>query len=535
MKFTKKRIAALVAGLFLLALLGGSVYYVLVSNNRQVELAPDAIVQVERGDLTAVFMTSATVESGQQGQFEILDGTRVTDVYVQVGEAVQAGDLLASFDASTLDAMLRQRRADYQNARRSYRDYLRNAQAAPNRASDLQRQIAEVEARIAQLQAEETVPPPPPQEPETPQGNQQLDELRRAVAGLMGNTAMANWLVNQILLAEGGNVEQTITALQNLLSGSLMGGFDMGGFDMSAMMGMGGINTELMGASIQLMQLRMQESMLGLQAGVSLENVYRALVESAGNAYRQAEETIDRLRSGWVAAYDGVVREVNITAGEVYRSAAGGGGLDMTAVLASLAMGNADIGTMLGGMFGGAVNGMVIEYYPFMARFLLSEHNIAQVNVGQNVRVTSATGAQFAGEVSFISPVAADGGSGFDLGSIMGGSGGARGVEARIVIPEPDLSLTIGLDVSIAIEMDAQQDVLLVPASAVQLDSESERHFVFTLERMSRTVHKTYVEVGIFDSAESVFEIIGGLEEGDEILRIAQQRGLEDGDRVRIQ
>jgi len=531
MKLTKKRIAGLLAALFVLALLGFAIFYVVISNQRHVELGPDAIVQVDRGDMTSVFMTSATVESGRRGVFEILDGTLVTEVHVRPGDAVQEGDLLATFDASRLDEMLAQRRRDHENARGAYQNYMRNVHNAPNHSAVLQQQIAELEARIAQLQAAEQAPAP-----EAPQGNAQLDDMRRVLAGLMGNTTAANWLVNQVLLAEGGNVEQTITAFQNMLSGSMLGG--LGNFDMGAMMGnMGGLmDTELLGATMQLMQLRVQESMMGLQAGVNLDNVYRALAESAESAYRQASAAITQLRGGWYATHNGVVREVNITAGEIYRDNSGdNNNLNMTAMLASLAMGNADISAMLGGLFGNAVNGMVIEYYPFTASFMLGRYDIARVRLDQPVRVTSVSGEEFEGIIYHINPVAADSG-GFDVGAIIGGGGGgARGVQARISIPEPDLSLTIGLDVDITIDLESRENALRVPAGSLRYDAETESSYVFVIDRANRTVRQVFVEIGLFDNSDATswHEILGGITEGTEILR-APPRNMQDGDRVRI-
>ena len=531
-KLTKKRVALGVAMLFVLALLGYAIFYVVASNTQNIDLAPEEIIQVDRGDVSAVFVTTATVESGQQGVFEILNGTRVNEVHVRVGDAVREGDLLATFDTGSLDEMLRQKRNDYDNARRSLRQYQQSAQQAPAQSAALQRQITELEASIAQMQAQQPEPEAPAT-PSTPEGNAQLDDLRRVVSGLMGNTRIANFLVDQVFLAEGGNVDQTLAAFQSMMSG--MGGFDLG----SMMGGMGDmgqlLNTELMGASLQLMQLRVQESMLNLQAGVSLENVHQALAESAGSAYRQASTTIAQLRQGWRATHDGIVREINITAGEVYRSEDGGngGGLDMTTMLASIAMGNADIGTMLGGLFSTTVSGMVVEYYPFMARFMLGRYDIARISLDQPARIVSVSGEEFDGVVSFINPVASDS-TGLDIGNILGG-GGARGVEARVSIPEPDLSLTIGLDVDVYIELESRENVLRIPITAVRFDSELQSHFVFALDRENRTLRQVFVETGLFDQSGTTawFEITDGLREGEEILRTAAS-GLQNGDRVRL-
>jgi len=528
---SKKRLALLAAALVVLALFGYAVYYALFSNRSALELGPDAIVKVDRGDLTSVFMTTARVESGQQGAYEILDGTRVKEVHVRVGDAVREGDLLATFDAGNLDEVLRARKRDYDNARDSYRAYMENVSSAPDQAAALKQEIAGLEAKIAGLQADEGEAPGSP----APEGNQKLDDLKRLVAGLMGDTPIANWMVDRVF-AVSGSVTQTVDAFQSLLSNSFLGG--LSSFNLSDLLGGAGslMNTELMSASLQLMQLRVQESVMGLQSGMSLDNVYKTLADSAESAYRQAEATVAQLKQGWVAAHGGVVREVNIMPGEVYRGGgnAGAASLDMTAVLASLAMGQADIGAMLGGLFGGAVSGMVVEYYPFTASFLLGRYDIAKVKLDQKVRVTSVSGAEFDGFVSFISPVADAGG--LDLGSIIGGSGsGARGVGARVTIPQPDLSVTIGLDVDVTIELESRRNVLRVPLSAMRYDSEMKSYFVFALDRAAKSVRRVEVGTGLFDNSGAVawYEITGGVREGEEVLRVPPI-DLKDGDRVKI-
>jgi len=524
MKLTKKNIATVVSVLVVLSLLGFSIFYVVASNNNTVTLNPGDVVPVDRGDLSAVFITSATVQSGQQGIFEILDGTLVEEVFVRVGDQVEAGQLLATFDPTHLNTMLGQRRSDYHNARRSYQQYTASMANAPAQASQLREQIAELEARIA-TNIENGG--------NGSGGNQQLNDLRRVLTGIMGNGRIANWMVDQVL-HETGNIAQTITAFQSLISsiplvGSLVG---FGNFD-----GMGGLmNSD----AIQLMQLRMQETMLGIQSGIGLDNVYRALMESAQSAYRHAEVTITQLRDGWHATYDGVMREVNITPGEVYFSEDSTGpadSLNMTAMLAQLAMGNADIGAMLGGLFGNTVSGMVIEYYPFAASFTLGQRDIGRVVRGLPVRVTSiVSGENFEGEVYFVSPVAGSGSGGGGLDDMLGGlTGGARGVEARISIAQPDLSITIGLDVEVTIELDTREGVLRVPATAIARcdESEEERHFVFGFDRANRTVERIYVEIGLLDNYDAWYEIMGGIDEGTEILR-TQPRGMQAGDRVRL-
>jgi len=526
MQFTKKKIAGIIAGVVVLALLVFSISYVVVANNPHPELSADAIVAVDTGNLVQTLQTSAMVRSGTQGLFTILDGTMVEEVHVRVGQAVEAGDLLATFDASGLDALLQQRRRDYQNARNAYENYMINVADAPARQQAIRDQIAALEAQIVALHAGAG-------DDSVHTGNQQVDDLRNFLTTLLGNNRIANWIVNGLLIREGGVVENVMVAFQNLFSG-----FMMGGMDLSAL-GFGGM-TEVMSMSLQLMQLRVQETMMNVQVGMSMDNVYRALLESAQNSYRQAHDTVTALREGWYATHDGVVREVNIVAGEMYRSAdAAGGGFDMTLMLASIAMGGADINTILSNLFTTTPAGMTIEYYPFYADFMLGQYDLGRVQRDQIVTVTSVTGREFEAIVSFIAAVAGDsGGGGVNIGDMIGlPIGGARGIPAHIRIPEPDLSITIGLNVEIAIELDSSDNAMRVPMSALRYDAATDSFFLFVLERGVRpTVRQVFVEVGIHDTrhATSWREILGGdISVGDEILRFPPNN-LNDGDRVRL-
>lgn len=533
MQLTKKKIAGIIAGVLVLALLIFSISYVVVANNPHPELSADGLFSVDRGDLTQTFQTSATVRSGTQGVFTILDGTMVEEVHVRVGQAIEAGDLLATFDASRLDALLQQRRRDYHNARNAYQNYTASAQEAPVRQQALRDQITALEQAILALQGGAAG------DDAAPSGNQQVNDLRNLLTALLGNGRIANWMVNELLIREDGIVENVMVSFQNLLSG-----FMLGGMDLSAL-GFGGM-TEMMNMSLQLMQLRVQETMMSVQGSISMDSVYRALMESAQTAYHQAAVTVTALREGWYATHDGVIREVNITAGEIYRSTEAGaaGGFDVTMILASLAMGSADINTLLSGLFTTTVAGMIVEYYPFYASFMLGRYDHMHVQKDQAVRVTSVTGREFDAIVHYISAVAgapaggSGGGGGIDVGDIINipGLTGTRGIPASIRIPEPDLSITIGLDVDIAIELESAENALRVPVSALRFDSATGEFFVFVLERGVRpTVRQVFVEVGLFDTtgATAWREILSGLNQGDEVLR-APPSSLEDGDRVRL-
>ena len=527
----KKRLPLIIGLVVVLGLLGFAVSYVVSSRNKTPEIARDGIVTVDRGDIVATFSSSATVRSGRQGSFEILDGTVVKEVNFRVGDLVQKGDVLATFDANALDEMLRAKKKEYDNASKSYKDYMKDAEAAPKQRAALQKQIAALEKTIAALEAaeKETQAPTAPAKPAEPEENKQLAELRTALAGLLGNTRIANNLVNSIL-AENGSVAQTLTAFQNLLGGSF--GMDYSSI-MSSMGGMGMLgNSELMTASLQLVQLKVQESMLGLQSGASLESVYKSVADSAESAYFAAERVIAQLKGGWVAAEDGVIREINIMEGMTYVSQtedSSGPAINTTSLLASIATGNMDISALLSGLFTTAVKGMVVEYYPFIASVPLSKYDVAKITLDQSVTVTSIAGKTFEGFVSYISPVASEGGE-INLSSMMGG-GTSKGVEARITIPAPDKSIIIGLDVDISIETERKADVIRVPMESVQFDELTKNYVVYSYDDKDKRVHQHPVTTGIMDGI--YYEITQGIEPGAQIVR-APSRTMKDDMKVKV-
>ncbi|MDR2525166.1 MAG: biotin/lipoyl-binding protein [Oscillospiraceae bacterium] len=535
----KRRIPLMIAGLIVLALLGFAVTYVISSKNKAPEIERGGIVPVGRGDVVATFEAQATVQSGRQGNFPILDGTVVKAVHFRVGDFVQKGDVIATFDTASLDEMVRAKKQDYENVNKVYKDYLRSAADAPKQKAALQKQIAALEKTIAALQKQSEAEATTASNgtdaggTPTPAENAQLKELKTALTELLGNTRLAERMVESVL-ADNGSVAKTVTAFQNL-----MGGFMM---DPAAIQGMmGGMsalgNSELIGASLQLVQLKVQEAALGLQGGASLESVYKSVADAAESAYLAAQKTVDQLKTGWVAEANGVIREISVVAGEPYKAPEGGSaGISTSAVtgaIAALAAGNTDqLPQLLSGMFTVSNKGMVIEYHPFVASFPLSPGDLGKIRLDQPAQVRSISNKLFDATVSFISPVATEGG-GDILSSVMGGASTGGNVEARAVIPAPDASIVIGLTVKLTIELDKKTNVVRIPVSAAKYDEETKGYFVFVYDGDGKRIQKQPITIGIQDQRASFYEITAGLTGGEQILK-APSSSLTDGTKIKI-
>ena len=144
--FSKKKNILIVTSIVLIVSLIGGVLYIAFKPEKGVEIA---VAQVKRGDITKTFETEAIVESGSQGSFEVFDGIVVNEVFVKVGEAVKAGDILATFDASTLQKVLDEKKSNYAKAQKLYNDYT----VASKAAVLLLPEVNEVKALEAEIEA----------------------------------------------------------------------------------------------------------------------------------------------------------------------------------------------------------------------------------------------------------------------------------------------------------------------------------------------------------------------------------------------
>ena len=100
---------------------------------------PDAppkviLTTVFSGDVTQTLDATGTVESANQDVFPILDGTKVLTVNFRVGDKIKKGDLLATFDTSSLSNLINDKQKAYNTA---YETYSNAKNAAKSSSEDL--------------------------------------------------------------------------------------------------------------------------------------------------------------------------------------------------------------------------------------------------------------------------------------------------------------------------------------------------------------------------------------------------------------
>ena len=80
------------------------------------------ITKVTRGSISAQSTVSGQVASGDEQSVSVALSTRCTDVYVEVGDTVSAGQALCTLDVTATMANYKTASLSYSNAQKSYND-----------------------------------------------------------------------------------------------------------------------------------------------------------------------------------------------------------------------------------------------------------------------------------------------------------------------------------------------------------------------------------------------------------------------------
>lgn len=516
---TKKKTAAAIASFLVLACVAGLLYYILKPEKG----AEFDIVTVGKGNVTQKLETSGTVESGKQGKFILPDGVKVIDVRVKTGQQVQAGDALATFDPNSMNDVLAEKKAAYAAADEAYDKYNADVADSKSELEKLNKEIPLLEDEIARLQ--ETVDAQSQEQPDENNGDaDKQSAVYKLVESILGDSLTDTQLGALVdrLLSSGSNTSQIIQMLQGLIGNS------GGSYDISSMFGLSSEETQLTQKQLELLQLKAKQTMLETQSNQMLGTAYKAIVDAAKKSLDDTQASVDSIQNGWIAETSGIVREVNITAGEIYSSAGGSSsaGFDINTILSAVTSGETDITGMLGSLLGQQSSAIIVEYYPFVAKIILGQYDVLKVKVDQKAEISSAGGSIFQGRISYISPVATTSDS-INISSLLGSSGSSSGVEAEVTIEQPDTSIIIGFNVDISIPIATVRNALLIPVESLQFDSKTT--YVFILDEKSNTVRRTEVKTGIF--SDTYYEILSGCSEGDKIVK-APSVLLADGDKI---
>ena len=490
-------------------------------------------VPAQRGDISETLDTTGTVAPKSSGVFSMVDGVTPTAVNVKVGDIVNAGDTVATFNTDELDKALDEKERIYEQAHAAYVSAVKSSESAKKNTAELQKQIAELERKTEELKnAEKTSSASSDSKQASAKPvdsgvkiSDRLVKRFRSIAKLFGveySEEKARSVLEN-MLSNGTGLSGISSMLDNLSSiADYSGSFDMSAFgDMTA-------SSAVMSAELQLAQLKAQLAAEEFKSGEAYISTCKMISDRAYSAYKEALNQSGDMKNGWKAESRGIVSAVNITAGRksVNGSAEQGQSLDISSILSSAASGS-DVSKMLDSLFSTGDTAIKIEYYPLVADISLSKYDVLKVRQDQDVTVKSASGVEFPGKVSYVGAVADTSSGSINLGSLVGSTGATASVPAQVTINGADRSVIIGTDIDISIVTGTQENVILVPVEAVCIEGSDV--FVYKFDEKTSTAVRKDIEIGISDDKN--YSVISGVSETDVLIK--NTTGLEDGVKVK--
>lgn len=487
-------------------------------------------VEVTKQTINETLDTTGTVSTASEKTYALIDKVKVKTVNVKVGDTVKAGDVLATFDVSSLEAALNEKENNYQKALAAYNKAKNEASSASKSIASTKKQISDLEKQIETLKAKSNASKNKPSSSGNSAGVKVSDDLVKRfikVAKLFGveyDEATAKKVLTALLSA-GSSSSDISSLLDNL--GKIAGG--SGSFDMNAFAKMSGGSSALINAEMSLVQLKAQLATLELQSNDTYLSIYKTIYENAQSEYQKALTQTNEMKKGWIAEEKGLVSEVNITVGETVevQTAVDGKNIDISSIISSVSSG-LDVSKMISAFFGSEKVGIKVLNYPLVADISLSKYDVLDVSLNQEVSVKSANNEVHEGRVSYVGAIATSTGSSFDINSIMSGSGSSNTIPAQVTIEDGDKSFIVGTDVDISIITDTQENALVVPVEAIIIDGSDV--YVYAYNQEKSTAEKKKVTLGI--SNDTYYQVLSGVKEGD--ILIKNTSGLADGEKVKL-
>ncbi|HAY73206.1 MAG TPA: hypothetical protein DCY31_05030, partial [Ruminococcaceae bacterium] len=485
-------------------------------------------VEVTKQTINETLDTTGTVSTASEQSFTLMNKVKVKTVNVKEGDVVKAGDVLATFDVSSLETALNEKENNYEKALAAYNKAKNSSSSASGKISSTKKQIAELEKEIETLKAKTSTTKPSSTKSDS--GVKVSDDLvKRFIKiakrfGVEYDEATARRVLTSILSA-GSSTSDISGLLDNL--GTIAGG--SGSFDMSAFAQMSGGSSALINAEMSLVQLKAQLATLELQSNDTYLSVYKTVYENAQSEYQKALTQTNEMKKGWIASEKGLVSEVNIKVGETVetQTVVDGKDVDISSIISSISSG-IDVSKMISSFFGSDKVGIKVLNYPLVADISLSKYDVLDVSVNQEVSVKSANNEIHEGRVSYVGAVATSTGSSLDLNSIMSGGGSSSTIPAQVTIEDGDKSFIVGTDVDISIITDTQENALVVPVEAIIIDGSDV--YVYAYNKDKSTAVKKKVTLGI--SNDTYYQVLSGVSEGDVLIK--NTSGLEDGAKVKL-
>lgn len=564
-KSNKKKIIIPIAIILVIAIIVSSIFIVKaktgVTEVTLTTIATDSIVE----------SVSATgdVTSGTVKEYKVGTVATVKEVFVKPGDQVKEGQMLATFDTSSLDSEVKKLQSAYSSANQSYNAALKAQNEAKSNLAKVNKQLKAVNKSLSKAKKDKTTTKKQTTtkkvtttkaptssttsttihlttttQPATTTTTKHYSSVSDALADLVvtidkvaeevtniSNNIQASTAITEIVMtaiaeeiAKGTYSPDAIadavgTAMEEAIRNGMIEFIDSGAavdmitaavksVDWEAIgAGLGNTaNAKIASLELQVAALTAQKEIYTAAANGAGVKAQKSVRDSAKSALDAVKSAQEDLSAGWKADFEGTITECDIKPGQ------------QTSLVSS--------GIKLENM-----NSLVVT-------ISLGEYDIHKVKVGMPATIKTAYG-EYTGEVSTIAPTATGGSSSSimnSVGSMAGISGlssltdSGAGVKCEIIVNEPDENIIVGFEASVVIQTGEFDSIPSVPIESIILEKEGT--YVYLYDEETSTVTKTKIETGAI--SDTAYEIKSGLNIGDQIVSIPSADYKEETFEVKV-
>lgn len=566
----KKKIIIAISVVLVIAILG-TVIGVAASSNQKTAVT---LTTIGTGEINETVSATGTVSAGTSKEYKVGAVATVKEVFVKTGDQVKQGDLLATFDTSSLDSQISSLNSTYQQARDSYRESVNDQKTAKANLSAVNDEIEELEKQVQDLGGETayttekpnytfpnitTTTKPTTEAPEvstdptetsssTTQSTtesvtypstiggavQALTDLVETITSLSEDVQQTNEMLRVVMQQVSETIESGVyspdkiaEAVEDAVSDAIQKGIiDETKLIVESGVAVDMIETAVAGVdwsqvgesfaaapNVQAATLELRLAALYAQREIYELNSSDTTVYAKKQVMDTTKSALDSVKEAGEELESGwtAAFDGTITSCDIYPG-------EQTSLLSS---------------------GIVLENLDTMVVTLsLGEYDIHKVKVGMQATITSAYG-KYTGEVLSKAPVATGGSSGSILdsvGSIAGISGlssltsTGAGVEVQVSVNNADDNIIAGFDADVEIAVGDYQNIVTVPIESIVLEKTGT--YVYLYNEEDKTVTKTLIETGAV--SDSVYQVTSGLQVGDKIVSTPSSDYTEDTFEVRV-
>jgi HlyD family secretion protein len=429
---------------------------------------------VERGTMRVAVSASGSVEPQARVSLEFEGTDRVAEVNVEMGDAVEEGDVLAWLDTRQLELQVQQAQASLKLAEVQLTELQAGPQPEDVEAAEANLEAAQAQVSAAAANRDDVEAGPTDAQIAAAEANLASAKLQHKVAldTYLRIQTMEKWETEQEQTQYELHIAENALAAAQAELDDLLAGADADEVRSAQ------ANVEAAAAQADAAQARLDL----LLAGATAEQIADAAAQVA-----QAEAALElaelALKHATLhAPFDGIVAEVNVEAGEM--APAG-----MPAIT-------------------------LLDASKFHVTVSVDEIDVGRLAKGQAAQVM----------LDALPDVVIDG-TVERIASVADFEGGVVYYEVTIALAPTKAPARADMTASATIEVEELTDVLMIPTWVVRVDRTTGQTYVH--RQVGDDVERVDVELGV--RYEGAVEVLGGLSEGDEIIWVRESNGFGFG------